>query len=152
MKKYIFVNKIFKKFLAELNYNLFHEDEYKYLFSNICEINYLWNSVIVNITNNCPKKNLDDVINLKEISEEDFIKSGKIVKEKGINSGETWKKISNNAQKTCTKKITNISKICSKIYMKITSDTMSIISLIISIKLMLTSPTKEISMSKISKN
>ena len=82
---------LFKKFLAELNYNLSHEDEYKYLFSNICEINYLWNSVVVNITNNCPKKNLDDVINLKEISEEDFIKSGKIVKEKGINSGD-WKK------------------------------------------------------------
>ena len=82
---------LFKKFLAELNYNLSHEDEYKYLFSNISESNYLWNSVVVNITNNCSKKNLDDLINLKEISEEEFIKNGKIVKEKGINSGD-WKK------------------------------------------------------------
>jgi Ca2+-binding EF-hand superfamily protein len=82
---------LFKKFLAELNYNLSHEEEYKYLFSNLSEANYLWNSVIVNITSNCSKKNLDEVINLKEISEEEFIKSGKIVKEKGINSGD-WKK------------------------------------------------------------
>ena len=54
---------LFKIFLAELKYNLSHENE---LF----------------------EKKLDDVINLKEINEEEFINNGKIIKEKRINTGE----------------------------------------------------------------
>jgi Ca2+-binding EF-hand superfamily protein len=82
---------LFKKFLAEINYNLPHEEENKYLFSNIGELNYLWNSVNLNIINNCSKKNLDELMNINEISEENFIKYGKIVKEKKIKTA-NWKK------------------------------------------------------------
>ena len=72
---------IFKKFLNKINFTLPHDEEIKYLYSNICDQNYQWDNVLNDIIKPINQQNLFNCIDLNEMTEEDFIKKGKMIKD-----------------------------------------------------------------------
>ncbi len=79
---------IFKKFINEIQYNLPHEEELKYLFNSICGGNYRQQMTSSNLYLNQPK--LFELFEMEDIKEEDFIKKGKVIKDPTIKTD--WKK------------------------------------------------------------
>ena len=68
----------FKKFINDVQYNLPHEEELKYLFNSLCEGYYgeqMNNKLYLN-----PQK-LFQIFEMEDEKEEDFIKKGKVIKD-----------------------------------------------------------------------
>ena len=72
---------IFKKFLNKINFTLPHDEEIKYLYSNICDQNYQWDNVLNDIIKPISQQNLFNCIDLNEMTEEEGIKKGKMIKD-----------------------------------------------------------------------
>ena len=82
---------LFTKFLKEIGFRLGHESEKKYLFSSLCESNYFFDHFDVREDSNILQKTLFYVADLRDMSEENFIKLGKVSVE-SIKSNDDWKK------------------------------------------------------------
>ena len=81
----------FSKFLNEIGYKLTHEEEEKYLYSNLCDNNYLSDNVNIN-TNEFLFRDIlfDRFLQLKDITEIEFLNTGILSVEKKNNN--EWRK------------------------------------------------------------
>ena len=78
---------IFKKFINDIQYNLPHEEELKYVFNSLCEGN-LMNQM--NRNNYLSQQELFKLFEMEDEKEEDFIKKGKVIKDASTKTN--WKK------------------------------------------------------------
>ena len=80
---------IFQKFLGEIGLKVGHQQEQEYLFSALCDDNYLADNVEKNTTRLIKQNTLFNIIELNDISEEDFNKSG-VISVKVLNMSSDW--------------------------------------------------------------
>ena len=100
---------LFKKFLAEINFKLANEKEIVHLFCSLCPMNYIlsWNNltllpyfqISLNTNAYLPQKILFNVVDMKDISEEDFNENDKVIN-KNTKNDEWTKNIMNFTEET----------------------------------------------------
>ena len=81
----------FNAFLKEIGYKLTHDEETKYLYSNLCDNNYLSDNVNIN-TNEFLNRDIlfDKFLQLKDMTEIEFLNTGLLSVEKKNNN--EWRK------------------------------------------------------------
>ena len=70
---------LFNKFLGEIGFKIGHENEKQYIFSSLCDANYLHDHIDMKINAYAYQKTLFYIADLSDVTEEDFIKSGIVV-------------------------------------------------------------------------